>query len=73
MELPGLLAARERVLLTQRELAAKAGLTQATVQRIETGATKARISTVRKLAEALGVPASELAERGEAGAAREGK
>ena len=72
MELPGLRAVRERVLLTQRELAAKAGLTQATVQKIETGASKARISTVRKLAAALGVPAAELTGRDTGGTTREG-
>ena len=72
MELPGLLRVRMDRLLTQRELAAKAGLTQATVQRIETGATKARISTVRRLAEALGVPAAELTGRdGDATQARQ--
>ena len=60
MELPGLRRARMRALLTQRELAARAGLTQATVQRIESGATRARISTVRRLAAALGVGAEEL-------------
>jgi transcriptional regulator with XRE-family HTH domain len=60
MELPGLRAARLRRLLTQRELAATAGLTQATVQRIETGQQRARISTVRRLAEALGVDPREL-------------
>jgi transcriptional regulator with XRE-family HTH domain len=60
VDLPGLRRARLDRLLTQRELAAKAGLTQATVQRIETGATKARISTVRKLAAALGVEPRQL-------------
>jgi transcriptional regulator with XRE-family HTH domain len=60
MELPNLRRVRERALLTQRELAAKAGLTQATVQRIESGATQARISTVRRLAAALQVDACEL-------------
>ncbi len=60
MELPNLRRVREGKLLTQRELAASAGLTQATVQRIESGATRARISTVRRLAEALGVDPWDL-------------
>lgn len=64
MELPHLRRIRERALLTQRELAAKSGLTQATVHRIESGATKARISTVRRLAKALHVDASEFMGRG---------
>ena len=64
VELPNLRRVRERALLTQRELAAKADLTQATVQRIESGATRARISTVRRLAEVLQVDARELLEGG---------
>ena len=73
MELPGRRRARMRALLTQRELAARAGLTQATVQRIESGATRARISTVRRLAAALGVGAEELMDYAgrEAGKERE--
>lgn len=63
MELPNLRLVREQALLTQRELAARASLTQATVQRIESGATRARISTVRRLAEALGVDARKLMVR----------
>lgn len=55
MELPNLRSVRLRRLLTQRELARIAGLTTASVNRIETGTTKARISTVRRLAEALDV------------------
>lgn len=49
-----------RRLLTQRELAALAGLTAASVNRIETGTTKARISTVRRLAAALNVDPDAL-------------
>ena len=60
VELPNLRRVRERRLLTQRELATRAGLTQATVLRIERGTTRARISTVRRLADALGVRAKEL-------------
>jgi transcriptional regulator with XRE-family HTH domain len=47
-------------LLTQEEVARRAGLSEATVNRLETGATEARISTVRKLAAALEVDPSAL-------------
>lgn len=60
MELSGLRQARERRLLTQVELAGRASMTAATISRIETGMTKARISTVRRLAEALDVDPAEL-------------
>lgn len=46
---------REKTFLTQAELAAEAGLTEATVNALERDKQQARISTVRKLAEALGV------------------
>ena len=46
--------------LSQEQLAAKAGLTHATVSRIERGAHEGTIKTVRKLAKALGVKATEL-------------
>ncbi len=49
-----------RRLLTQSELAVRADLTTASVSRIETGTTKARISTVRTLAEALNVNPDDL-------------
>ena len=52
--------ARERRLLTQADLAARIGGSEATVNRLERGRNPARISTVRRLAEALGVPADEL-------------
>ena len=60
MHMPGLRRARETALLTQAELAERAGVQRATVNRIETGATAARFATVRRLAEALGVPAADL-------------
>ena len=47
-------------LLTQAELAERAGVTESTVNRIEQGHQAARISTVRKLASVLGVPPAEL-------------
>ncbi len=60
MELPNLKTMRLRRLITQRELAARAGLTVASVSRIETGTTRARISTVWRLAEALNVDPDDL-------------
>jgi transcriptional regulator with XRE-family HTH domain len=50
---------RLRSLLTQRELADKAGVSRGTVVRIEDGQ-PANVATVRKLAEALGVTAGDL-------------
>jgi transcriptional regulator with XRE-family HTH domain len=51
---------RELRALSQRELAALAGLSVTTVNRIETGQHKPMPRTVRKLAEALGVTPEEL-------------
>ncbi len=54
-------AARERALLSRRELAKKAHLDPNTVARIERGCTVAvRFRTLRWLAEALGVQPQEL-------------
>ena len=46
---------RERLFVTQEELAERTGMSRATISRIESGQQRPRISTVRKLAEALGV------------------
>jgi transcriptional regulator with XRE-family HTH domain len=46
--------------LTQTELAEKALITPATVVRIERNQTEPHMSTIRKLAEALGVDPAEL-------------
>ena len=51
---------RIRKALTQEELARKAGLTTASVARIERNETEPRMSTLRKLAKSLGVDPSEL-------------
>jgi transcriptional regulator with XRE-family HTH domain len=51
---------RERRLLTQRELAAKAGMSAGQVNRIERGVHRPRLSTIRRLAEALDVSPDEL-------------
>ena len=53
---------RESHGLTQRELAAEAGVGEVTVARVETGASVSP-STARKIAEALGVAVADLLER----------
>jgi len=59
---------REEIGLTQTELADAAGLRQATISQIETGRRTPALSTVFKLASALGVSAGELLqESGPAG------
>jgi XRE family transcriptional regulator, aerobic/anaerobic benzoate catabolism transcriptional regulator len=60
VRVPGLKRIRESRLLTQRELAEKAGISQVTVARIETGPGRAQLSTVRKLAAALECEPIEL-------------
>jgi transcriptional regulator with XRE-family HTH domain len=55
---------RERAALTQRELAAAAGVTYVQICRIETGKAQPYPSTVRKLAQALDVAPHELMEPG---------
>jgi DNA-binding XRE family transcriptional regulator len=51
---------RESRLMTQAELAAKAGVSRDTVVKIETGKQDARFATVRKLAAALGIEPKSL-------------
>jgi XRE family transcriptional regulator, regulator of sulfur utilization len=46
---------RVREAMTQRELAAKAGITETTISRIERDEREPHMSTIRKLADALGV------------------
>jgi transcriptional regulator with XRE-family HTH domain len=53
-------AARERALLTQEELAARAEVRPLTISRIETNKVEPRYSTIRKVAKALSVDPSEL-------------
>jgi transcriptional regulator with XRE-family HTH domain len=60
MRLTRLRELRQRAFLTQAELGQKAGMSEATINRLESGKHEARISTVRRLAEALGVPPAEL-------------
>jgi transcriptional regulator with XRE-family HTH domain len=56
---------REEKVLSQRELARMAGLTQMTVWRLENGYRDARPGTIRKLARVLGVEPKELVKREE--------
>jgi len=53
-------ALRQQRVLSQRELAHMAGLTQMTVWRLENGYRDARPGTIRKLAQVLGVEPNEL-------------
>lgn len=51
----GLIAARKSIGLTQAELAARAGLSRMTVQRIEAGDIDPRLSTLLEMARVLGM------------------
>jgi transcriptional regulator with XRE-family HTH domain len=51
---------RERALLTQEELAERAGIGTATLNRIERDRVEPHFRTIRKLAKALGVDPAEL-------------
>jgi transcriptional regulator with XRE-family HTH domain len=62
VKLPRLRHVRERVPLTQRELAAMSGVHQTHIARIESGRLEPRPRTIRRLAEALGVEPRELME-----------
>jgi transcriptional regulator with XRE-family HTH domain len=58
----GLRRARRDRALSQQDLSAATGVAQATLSDLERGKRGARASTVRKLAEALGVEPRELME-----------
>lgn len=59
-----LLELRENAALSQQDLAARAGMTRSQISRLENGLVpKPRPSTVRKLADALGVEPRELIVR----------
>lgn len=60
--MPKLKEVRERRLLTQAELAQRSGVAETTINRLENARHEARFSTVRKLAEALGVEPEALME-----------
>ncbi len=59
MKTPQLRATREAKVLTQEELAKKAGVSRITVSRLENGH-DAYPATIRKLATALGVEPAQL-------------
>jgi transcriptional regulator with XRE-family HTH domain len=53
-------AARRDRGFSQGELAKRAGLDQTAISRLEAGAREPRLSTIVMLAQALGIPTSEL-------------
>ena len=63
-KLPRLRAVRKAKMLSQDDLARRAGLSRPTISRVEAGE-EARFVTVRKLAEALGVEPIELTGEGQ--------
>ncbi len=56
-------ALREMRVIERRELAQMCGISYSTLSQIETDQRKARAKTVKRLAEALGVPPEELVRR----------
>lgn len=54
---------RENQVLSQRELARLAGLTQMTIWRLENGFERAHPQTIRKIAGVLGVKPTELVKK----------
>ena len=57
---------REDRVISQRELARMANLAYGTIWRLENGYPEARTSTIRKIAEVLGVEPRELVKKEEA-------
>jgi transcriptional regulator with XRE-family HTH domain len=51
---------RERAVLTQAELAEAAAINRSSLSMIESGREAPRPSTIRKIAQALGIPATAL-------------
>ena len=66
-------AIREAQGMTQRALASRAGITQAALFRLESGATDPRLSTLRKLAKALNVTVADLIGEGKPARKRAGR
>ena len=60
--LPGLRTARQRLAITQRDLAVRAGLGQGTICKLENLQRGAYPQTLQKLAAALGISPAELVE-----------
>lgn len=61
---PMLRQIREAQGLSQRALASAAGITQAGLFRLESGATDPRLSTLRRLTKVLGVTVAEIIGEG---------
>jgi transcriptional regulator with XRE-family HTH domain len=61
-KVPSLRSIRESHFLTQDELAERARVNVMTISKLERGAHEARLRTIRKLAEALGVEPSALVQ-----------
>ena len=55
-------ATRQRLFLSAEELAHRAGISVFTVNRIENGHSRAKFSTIQKLARALGVSPEQLTQ-----------
>jgi predicted transcriptional regulator len=64
-KVPNLKRVRESKFLTQQELAEKSGVSRPTIARLESPGDEARLSTVRKLAKALGVQPAALVADGD--------
>ncbi len=62
MKLTRLFARRERLLMTQQELADKSGVSRATISAIEAEKVEPQFSTIRKLAAALDCDPFDLTE-----------
>lgn len=60
--MPKLEQVRRQKLLSQQDLANKAGIARSTVFLIEAGRTKPRLSVMRRICEALGVAPGEIDE-----------
>jgi transcriptional regulator with XRE-family HTH domain len=58
----GIRELRQRKLLSQRELAEKAGVSETTIVKLELGATRPQPRTLRKIAEALGIETEQMAD-----------
>jgi transcriptional regulator with XRE-family HTH domain len=55
-----ILAARKAKRLTQEQVSARAAISRAQIANIETGRTEPPISTLRRIAQAIGVPLRDL-------------
>lgn len=62
IHLPRLRDVRRAQFMTETELSERTGVSRQTINRIEAGQMATRFATARKIAEALGVPPSALAE-----------